>query len=156
MPQSLAESVGINLGIDETLLPNYNKKLYADIHAAAPSKAKGRHEQSLYLPKAQTCIDQLNKGTSTLDACILELAQSDSYQETCQVLAFVKQQAETKITAIFNKKSGMQFVQLCNGLKLSEDTFAAIAELRANNTRLSKSQIPVMIDQYHSMANMRT
>ena len=155
MPISLAESVGINLGIDEALLPTNNQKLDVNIHAAAPSKAKVRHEQSLYLPKAEACIDQLNKGASTLDECILELAQSNSFQETCQILAFVKQQNETKITAIFNKMNGMQFVQLCNGLKLSEDAFAAIAELRVKNTRLSKSQLPMMIQQYHSMANMR-
>ena len=156
MPRSLAESVGINLGIDETLLPTIDRKSNAKIHAAAvPSKGKVRREKSLYLPKAQACIDHLNKGTSTLDACIVDLAQSDSFQETCQVLAFAKQQNETKIKAIFDKQNGAQFVQLCNGLKLSEDTFAAIAELRVNNTRLSKSKIPMMIQQYRSMANMR-
>ena len=155
MPTSLAESVGINLGIDETLLPTISQKPKVNIHAAAPSKAKARREQSLYLPKAQACIDHLNKGVSTLDECILELAQSNSYQETCQVLAFVKQQAETKISAIFNKMNGMQFIQLCNGLKLSEGAFAAVAELRVNNTRLSSSQIPIMIQQYQNMANMR-
>jgi len=156
MPTSLTESVGINLGIDQTLIPTSSRKSNVNIHAAAPSKVKARHDQTLYLPKAQTCIDQLNKGASTLDACILELAQSDSFQEACQVIAFVKQQAETKVTAIFNKMNGMQFIQLCNGLKLSEDAFAAIAELRVNNTRLSSSQLPMMIKQYHSMANIRT
>ncbi len=156
MPIGLAESVGTNLGIDETLLPTINRKSSAKTHAAAvPSKAKVRHENSLYLPKAQACIDHLNNDTSTLDACIVELAQNDCFQETCQVLAFVKQQTEAKIKAIFNKKNGAQFVQLCNGLKLSKETFAAIAELRANNTRQPKSQIPTMIKQYHSMANMR-
>ena len=78
MPQSLTESVGINLGIDETLLPSISRKPNVNIHAAMPSKAKVRHEQSLYLPKAQACIDHLNKGTSTLDECIFELAQSNS------------------------------------------------------------------------------
>lgn len=156
MPVNLAESVGINLGIDETLLPRISRKSNVDIHATAPNKANARREQSLYLPKAQTCIDHLNKGTSTLDECIIDLAHSDSLQEACQLLAFVKQQNETKITAMFNKVTGMQFVQLCNGLKLSEDAFAAIAELRVNNTRLSKSQIPMMLQQYRSMANMRT
>ena len=155
MPISLTESVGINLGIDETLLPTMNLTSNSDIHVAVPSKAKVQREHSLYLPKAQACIDRLNKDASTLDACILELAQSDSFQETCQVLAFAKQQTEAKITAIFNKMNGMQFVQLCNGLKLSENAFAAIAQLRVNNTRLPSSQIPMMIKQYHSMANMR-
>ena len=156
MPRSLAQSVGINLGMDETLLPTISRKSNAKTHAAAvPSNAKVRREQSLYLPKAQACIDHLNKDTSTLDACIIDLAQSDSFRETCQVLAFVKQQNETKIKIIFNKKNDAQFVQLCNGLKLSEGAFAAIAELRVNNTRLSKSQIPTMIQQYRSMANMR-
>ncbi|MEP6446275.1 MAG: DUF2336 domain-containing protein [Hyphomicrobiales bacterium] len=156
MPLSLAEPVGINLGIDETLLPTIIQKSILNIPEASPKNAKTQREQSLYLPKAQACIDHLNKNRTTLDECVVELAQSDSYQETCQVLAYVKQQNETKITAIFKKMNGMQFIQLCNGLKLSEDAFEAIAKLRVANTRLSAKQIPIMLQQYKSMASMRT
>ena len=156
MPVSLAEPVGINLGIDETLLPTIVQKSNVGTQVATTKNAKNQRDQSLYLPKAQACIDHMNKDRATLDECIVELAQSDSYKETCQVLAYVKQQNETKITAIFKKTNGMQFVQLCNGLKLSEDAFEAIAKLRVANTRLAASQIPVMIKQYKSMANMRT
>ena len=156
MPVSLAEPVGKNLGIDETLLPTILQRSTIGTQDSSQSKSKNQREQSLYLPKAQACIDHLNKGRATLDECILELAQSDSYQETCQVLAFVKQQNETKIATIFKKKNSMQFVQLCNGLKLSEDAFAALAKLRADNTRQSESQLPAMIEQYRSMADKRT
>lgn len=155
MPVSLAEPVGINLGIDETLLPTIVQKSTMDNHGKMPKNSKTQREQSLYLPKAQACIDHLNKGRATLDECVVELAQNDSFQETCQVLAFIKQQNETKIMAIFNKMNGMQFVQLCNGLKLSEDAFEAIVKLRVANTRLSESQVPVMIQQYKNMAEMR-
>lgn len=156
MPVSLAEPVGINLGIDTALLPTIVQKSNVDIRDKSQKNAKNQREQSIYLPKAEACIDHMNKGRATLDECILELAQSDSFQETCQVLAFAKQQNETKIKAIFNKTNGIQFVQLCNGLKLSEDTFAIIAKLRVNNTRQPESQLPVMIQQYRSMADMRT
>lgn len=151
MPVSLAESVGTNLGIDETLLPTIAQK------QNMPTKnVKAKREQSLYLPKAQACIEHLNQGRATLDECMLELTQSNSYQEVCQVLAFTKQQNETKIATIFNKTNGLQFIQLCNGLKLSEDAFEAIAKLRVNNTRLSESQIPSMLQQYSNMTNMRS
>lgn len=156
MPVSLAESVGTNIGIDEALLSTIIETSNLNVHDATSKNAKIKREQSLYLPKAQACIDHINKNRATIDECIVKLAQSDSYQEVCQVLAHAKQQNETKITAIFNKMNGTQFVQLCNGLKLSEDTFEAIAKLRVANTRLPASQIPVMIKQYKNMASMRT
>ncbi|MEP1441552.1 MAG: DUF2336 domain-containing protein [Hyphomicrobiales bacterium] len=156
MPISLAEPVGINLGIDETMLPAILQKSTVEMQGGSKQKTSNQREQSLYLPKAQACIDHLNKGRATLDECILELAQSNSFLETCQVLAFVKQQTESKIAAIFRKKNSMQFVQLCNGLKMSEDVFAAIAKLRVDNTRQAVSKMPEIIEQYRGMAGMRT
>lgn len=156
MPQGLSETICRNLGIENEDALAFSKPRSVSFKAPGKGTAKLNRESSLYLPSVQDCIARLNKNETTLDDCILDLAHPNGFQAVCQLMAYKKQQTETKITAIFNKVSGMQFVQLCNGLKLSETAFAAVAKLRVtNNTKLPDSQIAVMVQQYSSMADMR-
>lgn len=157
IPKLLAEPVLESLDLDNKKPLSTNTAPYGIKPGQAGRKTPGaKHNRNMevYLPKTVRYLGLMNKGERTLTQAITELCNAGHFQEICQIFAAKTGEKEARIMTDINKIDGMKFIQLCNKLKLSKQTFQNIAVLRAKVLKLPKTQLDHLLKQYNSIASI--
>lgn len=135
----------------EFMLARDRNKLDTLVDSARKEIDNSRLEQRRNRLESKVIVSDVRDGRRRLDDALGELVALNRIVDIGHVLAELASVPESHVNNVMHKVNGIGIAIVCRCLDVSDVTYRALSQMRADRLKLNNAQVDAMVREYHGL-----